>query len=673
MVSQTGNRPQEVLPPRLKPQESRLRAVRLKSCPFKAVFAKRALVLLWSICALSALWAQPPGGPLDAKQRELADWIKANYTKYEYRIAMRDGVKLFTCVYMPKDASAEHPYPILFDRTPYSVAPYGEDEYKMMIGPSERLARSKYIVVYQDVRGRAMSEGEFEDMRPYIAHKKTDQDVDEASDAWDSVDWLVKNIPFNNGRVGIWGISYPGFYTAMGMIDAHPAVKAVSPQAPIADWFLGDDFHHNGALYLPHMFNFMMGFGQPRPAPGERSPGWGFSHGTADGYEFFLGVEPLNRIDEKYYHHNVAWWEQVIQHPNYDDWWKARSTLQWLRKIRPAVLTVGGWFDAEDLWGALHTYEAANRQSPEGEVRLVMGPWCHGCWARTEGDHLGNVWFSGKQSEFYQEKIEFPFFEHHLKGAPKAQLPKAYVFETGSDVWRQYDAWPPKEAKATALYLGPDGSLSFEPPKEAGGFDEYVSDPAKPVPYSTQTAIGMTREHMTDDQRLAGRRTDVLVYQTAPLLEDVTLAGPLKPELWVATSGTDADYVVKLIDVYPDDYPDTEGNPKDVRMGGYQQLVRGELFRARFRKSYEKPEPLKPNEPTRVAYTMPDVNHTFRRGHRIMIQVQSTWFPLVDLNPQSYVENIYLAKPEDFRKATERVYYGGEHASRMNVMVVRQQ
>jgi len=618
------------------------------------------------------MWAQPQGAPLDAKQRELADWIKANYTKCEYRVAMRDGVKLFTSVYEPKDASAEHTYPILLDRTPYSVSPYGEDQYKTLIGPSEQFAHSKYIIVYQDVRGRAMSEGEFVDMRPYNTNKKTNKDVDETSDTWDSVDWLVRNIAFNNGKVGIWGISYPGFYTALGMVDAHPAVKAVSPQAPIADWFLGDDFHHNGALYLPHMFNFMISFGQPRQGPSERRTFREFDHGTPDGYKFFLGVEPLSNIDEKYYHKRVAWWEDVLQHPNYDEWWKARSTPQFLRNIKPAVLTVGGWFDAEDLWGALHTYEAANRQSPEGDVRLVMGPWCHGCWARTEGDHLGNVWFNGEQSEFYQAKIEFPFFEHYLKGAPDAGLPKAYVFETGSDVWRRYDAWPPNEAKAAALYLGANGELSFEVPKGQGGFDEYISDPAKPVPYITQTAIGMTREHMTDDQRLAGRRTDVLVYQTRPLEEDVTLAGPLKPELWVSTSGTDSDFVVKLIDVYPDDYPDIEGNPKDVRMADYEQLVRGELFRGRFRNSYEKPEAFTPNEPTRVAYAMPDVNHTFRRGHRIMIQVQSTWFPLVDLNPQTFVPNIYLAKPEDFKRATERVYYGGEKASRVNVMVEKQ-
>jgi len=635
--------------------------------------AKYAYLVKVAVCCvvslvLPSLLAAQPDGPLDQKAKELAEWIKANYTKYEYRVPMRDGVHLFTAVYVPKDASPTNQYPIMFDRTPYTVAPYGEDLYKNMLGPSELFSRSKYIFAYQDVRGKFMSEGQFVDMRPYIVNKKSNADVDESSDTYDTVDWLIKNVPNNNGKVGIWGISYPGFYTAMGMIDAHPAVKAVSPQAPIADWFIGDDFHHNGALYLPHMFGFMYTFGQPRPEPTTK---WAprLEAGTQDGYEFYSKLEPLTNVDERYYHHQVAWWDEIIQHPNYDAFWKARSTPQFLRNIKPAVLTVGGWFDAEDLWGALHTYQAANKQSPDGDVKLVMGPWCHGCWARTEGDHLGNVSFNQKASVFYREKIEFPFFEHYLKDASDPKLPEAYVFETGSNEWRTYDAWPPRSAKHAALYLGPNGMLSFSLVQGKGGFDEYVSDPKKPVPFITDTAIGMTREHMTDDQRLAGRRTDVLVYETEPLKEDVTFSGPLKPELFVSTSGTDSDFAVKLIDVYPDDYPDPTPNPREVHMGGYEQLVRGELFRARFRNGYEKPEPFKPGAVTKVAYEMPDVNHTFRHGHRIMVQIQSTWFPLVDLNPQRFVPNIYEAKPADFVKASERVYYGGEHASKIEVMV----
>ncbi len=600
----------------------------------------------------------------------MAEWIKANYTKFEYRVPMRDGVHLFTSVYVPKDAGEQHTYPILFDRTPYTVAPYGSDQYRNALGPSELFARSKYIFVYQDVRGKFLSEGSFEDMRPYIAEKKSAKDVDESSDTYDSIDWMVKNIHFNNGRVGVWGISYPGFYSGMAAIDAHPALKAVSPQAPIADWFIGDDFHHNGALYLPHMFNFMYTFGQPRPEPTTK---WGerLDHETPDGYNFFLNnVEPLSNVDAKYYHNKIAWWDEIIQHPNYDQFWKARSTPQFLKNIKPAMLTVGGWFDAEDLWGALHTYQAANSHSPDGDVKLVMGPWFHGGWARGDGDHLGNVWFAGKQSIFYREKIEFPFFEHHLKGTPDPQLPEAYVFETGTNEWKRYDAWPPKAAKPAAFYLAPGGQLSLAAPASGAEFDEYISDPSKPVPFTTATETGMTREHMTDDQRQASRRTDVLVYQTAPLADDVTIAGPLKPELFVSTSGTDSDFVVKLIDVYPDNFPDNEGNPKDVHLGAYEQLVRGELFRARFRAGYEKPEPFEPNKVTRVAYEMPDINHTFRRGHRIMVQVQSTWFPLVDLNPQKFVPNIYNAKASDFQKATERVYHSPAHPSHINVLLM---
>jgi putative CocE/NonD family hydrolase len=626
-----------------------------------AAFVASILVLLLSAASVAQ----------SDQERQLAEFIRASYTKFEYRIPMRDGARLFTAVYVPKDASASNTYPVMLTRTPYTVAPYGEDQYPEHLGPSELFTRSKYIFVYQDVRGRFMSEGEFVDMRPYIAAKNGSKDVDESSDTYDTIDWVIKNVAYNNGKVGVWGISYPGFYTAMAMIDAHPAIKAVSPQAPIADWFIGDDFHHNGALYLPHMFNFMIAFGLPRP---ELTTKWGprFEHGTPDGYEFFQKVEPLTQVNDRYYHHNIAWWDQIIQHPNYDAFWKSRATLQFLRNIKPAVLTVGGWFDAEDLWGTLHTYEATNRLSPQGDVRLVMGPWCHGCWARTDGDHLGNARFNAKTSEFYRANIEFPFFEHHLKDKSDPALPKVYAFETGSNEWRRYEQWPPAAAAPATLYFGADGSLSFHPPAEgAQSFDEYVSDPAKPVPFITDTADGMTREHMTDDQRLMGRRTDVLVYQTEPLTENVTLAGPLNPELFVSTTGTDSDFVVKLIDVYPDDYPDPQPNPREVHMGAYQQLVRGELFRARFRNSYEKPEPFKPGEVTRVAYNMPDVNHTFRRGHRIMIQVQSTWFPLVDLNPQTFVQNIYEAKPQDFKKATERIYRGGNAKSNVRVMVVK--
>ncbi len=615
----------------------------------------------------------------ESKERELADWIKANYSKFEFRIPMRDGKRLFTAVYVPKDAAQANTYPILLNRTPYGVGPYGEDQYKGSLGPSELFARAKYIFAYQDVRGKFMSEGEFVDMRPHNPGKRSPAEVDESTDTYDTIDWLVKNIAYNNGKVGMYGISYPGFYVAAGMIDAHPALRAASPQAPIADWFIGDDFHHNGALYLPHMFNFFVNFGVPRPQPTTKSPEPRFEHGTPDGYDFFRTVEPLSLINEKYFKNNIAFWNELIQHPDYDAYWQVRSLPQHLKNIKPAVMTVGGWFDAEDLYGALHTYAAIEKQSPGASNVLVMGPWFHGGWERSDGDHLGNVQFGAKTSAYYREEIELPFFEYHLKGKGAARLPEALVFETGSNQWRAYDSWPPKNAVKKTLYLGPSGNLSFTAPAAGGSeFDEYVSDPAKPVPFIDQIAIGMTREHMVGDQRLQGRRPDVLVYQTEPLEEDVTLAGPVQASLQVSTTGTDSDWVVKLIDVYPPDYPDnieaeyaTWPFTSGVRMGGYQQLVRGEVMRGRYRNSYTKPEPFEPGKVTKVEYVMPDVNHTFKRGHRIMVQIQSSWFPLVDINPQKFV-NIYTAKPADFQKATQRVYHSARAASAVNVWILPQ-
>ncbi len=625
------------------------------------------LALLFSIFSQLAFAQAPqpaPKTPAEIERaqhdKQLADYILAHYDKTEIQIPMRDGVKLFTSIYAPKDHSRA--YPILLSRTPYSVAPYGS-EYKKSIGPSELFARDGYIVVYQDVRGRMMSEGEFVEMRPYIPNK-TSKQFDEASDAYDTIDYLVKKIPHNNGRVGTWGISYPGFYTAMSIIDAHPALKAASPQAPIADWFIGDDFHHNGAMFLPHMFLFEATFGLPRPEP-TKTFGPRFQAGTPDGYSFFLTAEPLSNVDEKYYKHNIKFWDEYIHHPNYDQYWQSRNTLPHLKDIKPATLIVGGWFDAEDLYGEVHSYESANRQSPQGDVKIVMGPWCHGCWSRGAGDHLGYIWFGSKTSEYYQKNIELPFFAHYLKDAPDPKLPEATVFETGSNQWRKYDAWPPRQSAESALYLHANGKLSFLAPAASEGFDEYVSDPAKPVPFYSETTLTMAQPYMLDDQRHASRRTDVLVYQTDILDHDVTFAGPLKPSLFVSTSGTDSDFDVKIVDVYPDNTPDVDDNPKNIKLGGYQQLVRGEPFRGRFRNSYEHPEAFEPNQQTKLEFLMPDVNHTFRKGHRIMVQIQSSWFPLTDLNPQTFVPNIYDAKPSDFQKATERVYHTPEAPSRI--------
>jgi putative CocE/NonD family hydrolase len=584
------------------------------------------------------------------------EYIKAHYTKYEFQIPMRDGKKLFTAVYTPKDAREQ--YPIMLTRTPYNVGPYGVDNYKTSLGPSEKFARENFIFVYQDVRGRYMSEGDFMDMRPQIDAKKGPQDVDESSDTYDTIDWLIKHVPNNNGKAGMWGISYPGFYTAAGVIDAHPALKAASPQAPIADWFIGDDFHHNGALYLPHMFRFFSGFGHPRPQPTLPPPAGTQTSALTnqDGYSFFLNLGPLSAIEEKYFKNDIAFWTRMAEHPNYDEFWQARDLRRHLKNIKPAVMTVGGWFDAEDLFGALNTYKTIEQSSPGTHNMLVMGPWFHGGWSRSDGDKLGFVDFGAKTSLFYRDEIEFPFFNYWLKGKEDPKLPEAFVFETGTNQWRRESAWPPKNAHPQTLYFDAGGRLSLEAPKDSG-FEEYVSDPAKPVPYVNGQAPGMTREHMVEDQRFASTRTDVLTYQTDVLDHDVTLAGPITASLVVSTSGTDSDFVVKLIDVYPEDYPDPDPNPAGVHMGGFQQLVRGETMRGRFRKSYSSPEAFTPGKQEKVEWTLPDVNHAFRRGHRIMVQVQSSWFPLVDRNPQKFVD-IYHAKPSDFVKATERVYRG---------------
>jgi putative CocE/NonD family hydrolase len=594
------------------------------------------------------------------------DAVQAAYAKQEVSIPMRDGKKLFTSIYTPKDASKS--WPILLTRTPYSVSPYGADKFKSNLGQSSLFQKDGFIFVYQDVRGRYMSEGEFVNVRPHLPVKSKPDEIDESSDTYDTIDWLVKNIPNNNGRVGMMGISYPGFYSAAGMIDAHPALKAVSPQAPVSDWFIGDDFHHNGAFYLTHAFRFLDRFGRPRPAP--TVPGSAQKQTLTEAYGYFLDLGTLADMETKYFKGDVAFWSEMMLHPNYDDYWKARNIRTHLKKIRPAVMTVGGWFDAEDLFGALKVYEAVEQQSPGATNILVMGPWYHGQWAQGDGDSLGHVKFGGKTSVHYREQIEFPFFCHYLKDAESPKLAEATMFETGSNEWRKFDAWPPKNVTKKALYFQGGGKLSFDPPSAGKeSYDEYVSDPAKPVPYISGQSTGMTREHMVDDQRFAATRPDVLAYQTEPLAEDLTIAGPIVPSLRVSTSGTDSDWVVKLIDVYPDATPDPVPAVAGLKMGGFQQLLRGECFRGRFRNSFEKPEPFEPGKVEKVEYVMPDALHTFRKGHRIMVQVQSSWFPLVDRNPQKFVD-IYRATAADFQKATQRVYRSGDSPSSVQVNIL---
>ncbi len=589
-----------------------------------------------------------------------ASFIRKNYTKKEVYIPMRDGLRLFTSIYIPKDRSVR--YPILLNRTPYSVAPYGRAK-KTYIGPSEKLARDLYIIVYQDVRGKFMSEGTFDDMRPQLTGPPDSTAVDESTDTWDTVDWLVRNVPNNNGRVGIWGISYPGFYAAVASIHAHPALKAISPQAPIADWFF-DDFHHHGAFFLPHAFNFISVFGQERKGLTKTWPPR-FDHGTDDGFDFFLNrVGALSNVDPRFFQGRIAFWDSLVAHPNYDAYWQKRNLLPHLRGIRPAILVVGGWFDAEDLYGSLNIYQAIEKNNPGADNRLVMGPWAHGGWARGTGSSLGDVFFGDQPapSVFFQEEVEYPFFSHYLKDRPLPSPPEALVFETGTNRWREFDHWPPENTIPRCWYLKANGTLSTDSLPDTNPSRVFTSDPWNPVPYTQLRTVNMNPLYMTEDQSFVSKRRDVLVYVSPPLSAPLSLAGPVRVNLQVSTSQGDADWIVKLIDVYPEDAPPPP-HRKYVKAGGMQQMVRSEVFRGRFRNSYSVPEAFVPDRISPVAFPLQDVFHTFLPGHRIMIQVQSTWFPLVDRNPQKYVGNIFKAVDRDFEKAEHRVYDQPGHRS----------
>lgn len=592
-------------------------------------------------------------------------YLREHYYKREMMIPMRDGVRLFTSVYLPKDQTRQ--YPIVLRRTPYSCAPYGAGAFTDRM-QNMAMVRAGYIFVIQDVRGRYMSEGEFMDIRPFNPDKKTTRDTDEASDTYDTVDWLVKNLPNNNGRVGVWGISYPGFYATMCILANHPAIKAVSPQAPVTNWFVGDDFHHNGAFMLMDAFSFYSGFGKPRPAPTmDGAPGFS-DWKTPDNYAFYLRVGALRNFTEQLGMKNIPFWNDLMAHPDYDAWWKARDPRPHLKNVQPAVLTVGGLFDAEDCWGAWNLYKAIESQNASAvNNQLVMGPWVHGGWARTDGDRLGNVVFGQKTSVFYQDNIELPFFEYYLKDKGPATLPEASIFLTGANRWARYDQWPPRTATPVQYFFHSDNSLSTTPTNNAENWLEYVSDPAHPVPYTEDVHLGRTREYMCDDQRFASRRPDVLTFQTAPLGNEMILAGPVSVDLWVSTTGTDADFVVKLIDVFPDTL---QGSQNGVPLGGYQMLVRGEIFRGRYRNGFDKPEPFIPGQPAHVVFELPDVAHVILPGHRLMVQVQSSWFPLSDRNPQQFV-NIYEAKDADFKKATHRLYCSPGQASFIRLPVQR--
>ena len=639
----------------------------------------RRAVLRAATCGAIGIVLVPGGYRVRAQETEdaaakeavkSAAEIRARYTKYEFRIPMRDGAKLFTAVYLPKDAAPSKKYPFLIERTPYSVRPYGADNYPKRLGPARSFVADSFIFVYQDVRGRFQSEGKFIEVTPHKEVKKGTQDVDESTDTYDTIDWLLKNVPNNNGKAGIYGISYPGFYAAAGMPDSHPALKACSPQAPVTDLYMGDDAYHNGAFMLEANFGFYTFF-KPRAGLEYPPKAWdNFDYGTNDGYDFYLAMGPLSNAKKLYLKDTNFYWDDQVRHPNYDEFWKSRNISAHMKNVHCAVMTVGGLFDAEDLQGPYKIFNSVATMSPDTPNRIVEGPWVHGGWAYTNGDHLGPVNFAGDNSAYFNDQVLLPFFQQYLKDAGDAKLPSALIFETGTNVWRRYDTWPPKNTQAEILFFQSGGTLAFEPANEKPGYDEYVSDPSHPIPFVETQSTSVPQTYMDADQRFASKRPDVEVYQTEPLEEDITVTGSVSPKLWVSSSGTDSDFVVKLIDVYPMNYPDPVPNPRDVHMGGYQQLVRGEPFRAKFRNSFEKPEPLESNKPTAIHFDLPSINHTFRRGHRIMVQIQSTWFPLIDRNPQKFL-NIPDAKPEDFQKATQRVYRGGEHASAIVLPVLK--
>ncbi|WP_099371842.1 CocE/NonD family hydrolase [Sphingobacterium sp. 1.A.5] len=616
---------------------------------------------LFILCILFIFFAAHSNG-----QDANADYVKQNYDKVEQYITMRDGTRLFTSIYTPKDKSKK--YPILLNRTPYTVAPYGQDKFKASLGNFPEMMKKGYIFVYQDVRGKWMSEGTFEDIRP-TKTKENKQSIDESTDTYDTIDWLVKNLKGNNGKVGMYGISYPGFYSTAGLIGSHPALKAVSPQAPVTDWFIGDDFHHGGALFLMDAFRFMYTFDAPRPNPitNEKGPK-GFDLPSKDYAKFFMDNPTLSGLKDKYLNHTVKFWDNLAKHSTLDTFWTARTITNHLNDVKPAVMVVGGLFDAEDTYGAFETYKQIEKRNKKNNSILVMGPWFHGGWVRSEGDSFGDIRFGQKTSLDYQKKFEEPFFDYYLKGEGSFNPAEANVFFSGFNEWHSFDQWPPKNAEEVDLFLNENGQISMSPISETESFTEYTSDPNKPVPFQEGIIENRTREYMVADQRFVANRPDVLVFETEPLEDDLMLSGPITAELNVSMTGTDADFIVKIIDVYPDTSAATSPIDEKIVMANYQMLVRGEILRGKFRNSFSNPEPFKPNEITPVKITLPDVAHVFKKGHKFMVQIQHTWFPLADRNPNQFMD-IYQAKKEDFIKNTHRLYFDKNHPSRIKVTV----
>ena len=613
-------------------------------------------ITLFLIIIVTFLSCKPTKKPIEKaiaiEQVEASYHPKDHYSKKEVMITMRDGIKLHTTIYSPKDTSKI--YPILMMRTPYSCKPYGETEFKNKIGPNKYLMEQGNIMVYQDVRGRWNSEGVYDNMRAYIPNKTGNQ-FDEASDTYDTIEWLINNIENNNGKVGTYGISYPGFYASYSLLDAHPALKAVSPQACIGDFFF-DDFIHNGAFMLSY-WRATTVFGYMKDKPTTKSWYTFPDFGTEDQHQFFLDHMPLSKLNTFYDSTNV-FMEQLKTHVTYDEFWQKRGIIQHLKDIKPATMIVGGLFDAEDLYGPFNTYKGIEENSTNYNT-VVFGPWSHGDWARNKDRQVvGNIYFGDSISDYFQKNIETKFFNHFLKGEAngKTGLPEAQMFNTGTKEWQSFESWPPKNTSKESYFMQPYQRLTQQPNKMFASSD-FISDPKKPVPYTEDIKVGFTpRKFMTDDQRFASRRPDVLTFETELLEDDITLAGDILAKLNVSTTGTAADWVVKVIDVFPADTKTTNDVQDHLKLSNYHMMVRSEVLRGRFRNDMSKPKPFVPNQKTAVNLKLQDVFHTFKKGHKIQVQVQSTFFPYIDANPQTYVDNIFEAKEEDFKTQTHKVY-----------------
>ncbi len=568
---------------------------------------------------------------------------------------MRDGRTLYTALYVPRAPKPGTKPAILLERTPYGAGPYGPDSYRNLRG-AKSLHDGSFIFAFQDVRGKGQSQGTFRNVRPQLQAASAPGDVDESTDTFDTVAWLNKNVPESNGNVGLWGISYPGFYAGAGAIRTHPALKAVSPQAPVSDWFVGDDFHHNGALMLMDAVRFAT-FGETSPS----GAGFGFTlPGNDDAYANFLALGTLQSITRKFFTKTDGLWKDFVDHPDYDDFWQARALPPQMRQIRCAVLTVGGWYDAEDCWGALNLYKHTERQNPGIVNALVMGPWTHGMWAGRDGSKLGDARFGSDTSKTFQEEIEAPFFRRHLLGEGSKATPEARMFETGGNQWRTFASWPPKEAKTVRWHLTPGKTLAFSPSGPSTTL-RYTSDPANPVPYEPGKITTRSVTYPVADQRFTQNRPDVLTFVSDVLENDIVVAGPIRVNVPVTVSTSDIDIVAKLVDIHPESAPGDDS--------GDWRLVRGEVMRGRYRNGLSNPVPMAPGKRETVAFELPDVLHRFQKGHRIAIQIQSTWFPLVDRNPQTFV-NVYTASESDFKPADVQIHVGGSDGATVSVGVL---